>query len=251
MSKQGVRTKKQNGGNDDIEASLAIPIYMLWSYVVTRKKVMFNKKFADLSKQIDQVVYSECTSGPNCKKTRSKHNHPIFQATIHHIESLPSPDDKSIFDNEDTIEMMIKFLQAVYLPLARITMNMNDFTDDFILAVNNVVGTEYPYLVHYCQSRNNDVNFNGNNGKQAEDYYTCGRAVSAIPYACKISKVPRIVIHRTMGRADDNQDYNDPLMIATDKCSNTYVYFGSSGGSKSKRSKRSTKEVQKKYKSEP
>jgi hypothetical protein len=238
MSKLRVHIKKQNGGNDDIDASLASPIYMLWSYVVTRKKVMFKKKFADLSKQIDQVVYSECTSGPNCKKTRSKHNHPIFQAIIHHIESLPSPVDKSIFDNEDIIEMMVMFLQAVYLPVARITMNMNEFTDDFMSAVNNLIGTEYPYLVQYCQSRNNvDVN-----GKTSDDYYTCGRAVSAIPYSCKISKVPRIVIHRTIGRTDDNQDSSDPLMIATDKCNNTSVYFGSSGG-KSKRSTK-TKKIQ-------
>lgn len=229
MSKARVHTKKQNGGNEDIEASLETPIGMLWLYLVSRKKAMFKKKFADLSKQIDKIVYYQCTSGPNCKKTRSKHNHPIFQAIIHHIESLQSPDDKSIFDNEDVIEMMVQFLQAVYLPLARITMNMNEFTDDFISSVNNVVGTEYPYLVQYCQSRNNDVVFNGN---KAEDYYTCGRAVSAIPYSCKISKVPRIVIHRTMGRSDDDQDYTDPLMIATEKCSNTSVSFG---GKRSKR----------------
>jgi hypothetical protein len=236
MSKLRVQTKKQNGGNDDTAASLAIPIGMLWLYVVSRKKVMFKKKFADLSKQIENVVYHECTSGPNCKKTRSKNGHPMFQTIIHLINNtLQSPDDKSIFDNEDIIEMMVQFLQAVYLPVARITMNMNEFTDDFISAVNNLIGTEYPYLVQYCQSRNN-VNVNG---KTSDDYYTCGRAVSAIPYACKISKVPRIVIHRTIGRTDDNQDSSDPLMIATDKCTNTSVAFG--GG----KCKRSTKKVQK------
>lgn len=228
-----VDTRKQNGGNEDIETSLATPIGILWSYIIERKTGMFKKKFADLSKQIDKIAYYECTSGPNCKTTRSKNNHPIFQATINLINSLQSPDDKIIFDNENIIEMMVQFLQAVYLPLARITMNMNEFTDDFISAVNNVVGTEYPYIVQYCQSRNNDVIFNGN---KAEDYYTCGRAVSAIPYSCKISKVPRIVIHRTMGRSDDHQDYTDPLMIATEKCSNTSVSFG---GKKSKRSKQS------------
>lgn len=179
-----------------------------------------------MSKQIEGIVYQECTSGPNCKKTRSKNNHPIFQAIIHLLNSLQSSHDKSMFDNEDIIEMMVRFLQAVYLPVARITMNINEFTDDFMSAVNTLVGTEYPYLVQYCQSRSDNVSFDTN------DLYTCGRAVSAIPYSCMISRVPRIVIHRTMGRSDDNQDNSDPFIIANDKCNNTSV----SGGRKMKKS---------------
>lgn len=225
--------KKQKGGNEDLEASLAIPISNLWSYIVNRKKTIFNKKFTDLSKQIEGVVYQECTSGPNCKKTRSKTNHPIFEVIIHLFNNLQSPDDKTMFDNEDVIEMMVQFLQAVYLPVARITMNMNEFTDDFMSAVNMLVGTEYPYLVQYCQARSDNVSFNG---KMSEnDQYTCGRAVSVIPYSCKISKVPRIVIHRTMGRSDDNQDYSDPLMVANETCNNTFV----SGGRRKTRSTKS------------
>lgn len=227
--------KKQKGGNEDLETSLATPISNLWLYIVNRKKTIFDKKFTDLSKQIEEVMYRECTSGPNCKKTRSKNNHPIFQAIINLLKTLGTPDDKSIFDNEDIIEMMVRFLQAVYLPVARITMNMNDFTDDFMSAVNMLIGTEYPYLVQYCQARSDNVSFNG---KMSEnDLYTCGRAVSAIPYSCMISRVPRIVIHRTMGRANDDQDNSDPLMVANEKCNDVSVSFV--GGRRKTRSTKS------------
>lgn len=206
--------KKGGSEQGKLACMLEAPVGMLWNLILSKKHVAFTKKIVPMATQIAEVVYKGCPlDGSSCKTTKVVRNHAHLNAIKEILGQFPKPANANLLDDETVVAMVVQFMQAVYLPIGRITMNMDAFTGEFVEFMNTI--TRDDYVASYCEARD-DVSVMST--KLEKDTYTCGRAISAIPYSCNPQGKPRILIHRTMGRTDDMQDYMDPIKFADEQC---------------------------------
>lgn len=207
---------KQKGGDESSACQLEGPIGILWGFILKNKKATFNKNLVPFATQISEIVYQNCPTGRNnCKTTREEGKHELINAVTRTLVQFKEYKDIGKWEDENVIEMVVQFMQCIYLPIGRVTMNIDAFTDTFVSFMNDI--TRDNYVANFCEPRE-DIIQNGT--VKQNDTYTCGRAISAIPYSCNARGKPRILFHRTKGRTDDIQDYKDPITYAENECQN-------------------------------
>jgi hypothetical protein len=197
--------KKQQGGNDDsLENMLAGPIAMVWVPMIQLKQNIFQRRIVTVSQDIVSIIIKGCVL--NCKKTRNAQSFEEFRAIMSVFDSFDVV-QPSLLDNDIFIGMLVQFLQAIFFPIGKITSDLMqaEVVAKFIDIINKK--TRPNYVANYCLDREMiEIE-----GRIASEKYTCGRAISQIPYLTYKEGLPRILIHRTMHAMNDEQDFNDVL----------------------------------------
>ncbi len=208
-SKESTRQKKkvQKGGDDG--HPLALPISKLWVPMISLKTHIFQKRLVSVSQDIANIVIKDCVL--NCKQVRDAKSFDEFKALMSVITSLDNINPE-ILDNDIFIRMFEHFLQAVFFPIAKLTSDLMEskLVTSFVELMNTKTRTNY--VANFCVSRNSQEI----DGKKVSGLYTCGRAISTIPYDEYATNQARILIHRTVDALNDEQDYDDVLIYLND-----------------------------------
>lgn len=230
--------RMQRGGSQDngeeVNIELMVPVQKLWRQMARLNKQLFDRNVVASTQSVAIFMYKVCSSiAASCKEQRSPQRFAQYQALRNVLLSM-EPINTDLLDNPIFVEMCVSFLQTVFFPIGRMTEelqypkgeNEDNFIDDFVKIMNSK--TRKDYIVNYCNlqmpSKQIRVPYHKVVGTTADNKpilasYTCGRAISAIPYTVNIQEntlkqLPRIVIHNSNGVEDDTLNDQDAFLVA-------------------------------------
>ena len=72
---QGLSNKQKGGDEINIASYLEVPIVTLWTLILQKKHIVFEKRIVPMARQIADVIYKGCpTDGRSCKTIKKEKN---------------------------------------------------------------------------------------------------------------------------------------------------------------------------------
>jgi hypothetical protein len=213
--------KVHNGGensatSDDCDnfSEIIVPVIKMYSFFLMKNSGTLDNKIFETKIERYKNMLSTYIKGKYCENTPCKVNRSNFiefKCMLSTIEVMKNIDE-GILDTENFLINFRLFLEAILFPFAKVTINIYKFIDDFVNMINSK--TRDNYIINKCVKKYEQNSMNN----LIDPQYTCGRAISVIPYANNYDNTnkPRIMIHQTKQSDDDVQNAS----IVTDYANN-------------------------------